>query len=129
MGVLDSLAHGHEQLQPVPDREVLPIAVLRELDSVHQLHHEIRAAGLGRPGVQHLRDVRVIHHGEGLTLRFKPRHDLLGVHAGLDDLERHPAADGRGLFGVVDDTHPALAQHLEDLERAYALRMVRSRDG
>ncbi len=41
----------------------------------------------------------------------------------------YPAADGRRLFGGVDDTHPALAQHLEDLEWAYTLRMVCSREG
>jgi hypothetical protein len=31
----------------------------------------------------------MIHQREGLPLGFKARHDLPGVHAQLDDLERH----------------------------------------
>jgi hypothetical protein len=34
----------------------------------------------------------MIHHRQRLPFRLKPRQHLLGVHAQLDDLERHAAA-------------------------------------
>ena len=38
-----------------------------------------------------------------------------GVHARLDDLQRHPAADRLRLLGDVDDAHAALADLLQQL--------------
>ena len=49
----------------------------------------------------------------------------LRVHARLDDLERHLAADRLGLLGHVDDAHPALAEQLED--PVYGPMVARSR--
>ena len=59
-----------------------------------QLHHEIRSSRVGRTGIEHLGDVRVIHQGQGLPLGLEPRHHFARVHAGLDDLQGHGAADG-----------------------------------
>ena len=39
----------------------------------------------------------------------------VGVHAGLDDLQGHPAADGLFLLGHEDGAHAALADLLEQL--------------
>ena len=39
----------------------------------------------------------------------------LRVHAGLDDLQRHLAADGLRLLGHVDDAHAALADLFPEL--------------
>ena len=38
-----------------------------------------------------------------------------GVHARLDDLQRHLAADGLDLLGHVDDAHAAFADLLQQL--------------
>jgi hypothetical protein len=54
----------------------------------------------------------VVHHRQCLTLGLESGHDLLGVHAGLDDFQRYKAADGVGLLGFVDLTHAALADFL-----------------
>jgi hypothetical protein len=49
----------------------------------------------------------MIHHRQRLPLRLEPRDDLLGVHAQLDDLERHPPSHRFGLLGHIH--HPAAA--------------------
>ena len=77
----------------------------------------------GRPvavvaGVEHSGDVRVVHHRQGLPLGLEPGDDLLGIHAGLDDLERHPPANRAFLLGHVDGAHAPLAELLEQLVRA-----------
>ena len=54
----------------------------------------------------------MIHHRERLPLGLKAGDDLLGVHAQLDDLECHAAADGFLLFGDIDHATAALAEIL-----------------
>ena len=76
--------------------EIVLVAVIGDLDAAHQFHHEIRPARVRRAGVQHLGDVRMIHHRQRLPLRLEPGDDLLGVHAQLDDLQRHAAAHRLG---------------------------------
>ena len=44
----------------------------------------------------------MVHNGERLPLGLEAGDDLLGVHPQLDDLQRHPAADGSLLVGQVD---------------------------
>ena len=60
----------------------------------------------------------MVHQRQGLALGLEPGDDLLGIHARLDDLERHPAADGLLLLGHVDDAHAPFADLLEQLVRA-----------
>ena len=67
------------------------------------------------PGVEDPGDVGVVHHRQGLALGLEPGDDLLRVHAGLDDLQRDPAADGLGLLGHVDGAHAAFADLLQEL--------------
>jgi len=81
-------------------------------------HHEIRPPLESRAGVEHLGDAGVVHQSQRLPLRLEPREDLLRVHAGFDDLQRDPAAEGSLLLSEVDDPHAALANLLEDLVRA-----------
>src|SRR5689334_21172355 len=57
----------------------------------------------------------MIHHRQGLPLAFEPSDDLFRVHAQLDDLQRHPAADGLSLFGDVNDTAATLANLFRQL--------------
>jgi hypothetical protein len=48
-------------------------------------------AAFRRPGIEHLGDVGMIHHGQGLPIGLEAGDDRLGVHPQLDDLE--------GIFG------------------------------
>ncbi len=68
---------------------------------------------LGHSRIINLRNVRVIHEGQGLALGFEPSDDLLGVHAQLDDLQRDPAADRLLLFGHIDHATTAFADLLK----------------
>ena len=61
--------------------------------AANQFHHEIRPAGRRGAAVKDLGDVGMIHQGQGLTLRLEPGDDPPGIHARLDDLERHLPAD------------------------------------
>ncbi len=57
----------------------------------------------------------MIHHRQRLPLGLEPRHHLLGVHAQLDDLEGHFAADRLLLFGDIDHAAAALPDLLQQL--------------
>ena len=57
----------------------------------------------------------MVHHGQGLPLGLEPRDHPPRVHARLDDLESHLAADRLVLLGHVDDAHPALTNLLDQL--------------
>ena len=93
------------------------IAILSDLDASHQFHHEIRAAGLGCPGVKHPRNVRMVHHRQRLPLRLKPGDDVPRVHAELDHLECHTAANRLHLFGDIDHAAAAFSQFFADFVR------------
>jgi hypothetical protein len=90
--------------------EIVLVAVVGDLDPAHQFHHEVGRPVLRRARVEHLGDVRMIHHRQRLPLRLEAGDDLLGVHAQLDDLERHAAADGFGLLRHVDHAAAAFAE-------------------
>ena len=99
-------------------REIVLVAVLRQRDAVDQLHHEIGPARVGRPRVEHVGDVGVVHQGQGLTLGLKPGDNRAGVHARLDDLQGDLAADGFPLLGHVHDAEAAFADLLQQLVAA-----------
>ena len=92
--MLNAVADLDEQLEALADRQAVPIAVAGDRFTAHVLHHEVRATLRRRPGVEHLGDRRVVHQGQRLALGLETRHDLRGVHAGLDDLDRDLAVDG-----------------------------------
>ena len=114
VGVLDRLADRHEQLQPLPRRQVVVVAVLGDRHAVDQLHDEVGPAPRGGPGVEDAGDVDMIHHCQGLPLGLEAGDDLPAVHPRLDDLERDPAPYRLGLLGHVDRAHAALADPLEE---------------
>ena len=97
MCVLYALADGDEQRQPLAGRELLAIAVFGDRLTSDQLHREVRSSRVGHTAIEHLGDVRVIHHGQGLPLGFEAFDHFPRVHAGLDDLQGHGAADGLAL--------------------------------
>jgi hypothetical protein len=100
-----------------------------------------RSAAVGGASVQHAGDVGVVHQGQRLPFRVEAGQDGLGVHTGLDDLDRDGALDWLGLLGHEDAAHAAaadlfdeLVQHLEQLvprpllgPRTCALRFHRPR--
>jgi hypothetical protein len=57
----------------------------------------------------------MVHHRQRLPLGLEAGDHLSRVHAGLDDLERHLAADRLGLFGHVDDAKTPFANLLKKL--------------
>src|SRR5262249_34920816 len=58
------------------------------------------------------------HQRQRLALGLEAGDDLTAVHARLDDLERHLAADGLLLLGDEDQAHAALTDLLHQLVRA-----------
>ena len=57
----------------------------------------------------------MIHHRQCLPLRLEPGDHLLGVHAQLDDLQRHAPPNRLGLFGHIDHPAPAFAHPFQQL--------------
>jgi hypothetical protein len=112
--VLDAVAHLGQELEPLGGREPMPVAVLGDREPLHVLHHEVRPALGGSPGIEHLGDGRVVHHRQGLALGLEAGDHLLGVHARLDDLQRDPAPNRLDLLGEPDLPHPALAEAVEE---------------
>ena len=55
----------------------------------------------------------MIHHGQRLPFGLEPGDDLLGVHAQLDDFERHPPSHRLGLFGDINHAATAFAHALQ----------------
>ena len=92
-----------------------------DVDSIDVLHHEVRLPAFGRTCFEHLCDVAVLHHRQGLKLEFEAFQHLLAVHAQLDDLQGHPPANRLLLLGQVDSPHAAFAEDLQDLERSNLL--------
>ena len=58
------------------------------------------------------------HQRQGLALRLEAGNDLAAVHAGLDDFERHLAADRVRLLGDKDQAEAPFADLLHELVRA-----------
>jgi hypothetical protein len=115
VGVLDGLADRDEQLQPLPGVEPVLVAILGDRHPLDQLHHEVGPAGLGGAGIQHAGNIGVVHQRQGLAFGLEPGDDLVGVHARLDDLQRHAASDRVFLLGHEHGAHPTLADLLEQL--------------
>ena len=63
-------------LEPVSERQVLLVTILRDRHAFHELHDEIRSAALGRSGVENGRDIRMVHHRHGLPFRLEAGDDL-----------------------------------------------------
>ena len=59
--------------------------------------------------------LRVVHQGQGLSLGLKPGDHHAGVHARLNDLQRHLAAHRLALLGHVDHAKAPFADLLQEL--------------
>jgi hypothetical protein len=69
---------------------------------------------LGDARVEDTGHVGVAHDRKCLALGLEAGEDLAAVHAGLDHLERHAAADRLDLLRQIDDPHAAFAEGLQD---------------
>src|SRR4051812_20867561 len=145
VSVLNRLADENEQAQPFLGGQLILVAILRNLNPAHQFHHEVRTAhsdaarislthpsgtfaphvGEGRSEgvfcrsrVENLRDVRMIHHGEGLALGLESGNDLPAVHAQLDNFQGHAALDRLALLRHPYFTKAAFAELLEQFVAA-----------
>ena len=124
MRVLHGLADGDEELQTLPRRQVLLVAVAGDRHPLDQLHHEVGSARTaardvapGRTGVEHLGDIGVIHQGQRLPLGLEAGQHLATVHARLHQLERDFALHRLRLLGHVDRAHAPFADLLQQLVR------------
>ena len=115
MSVLHCLADVDEQSKAFADGQLVIITVLGDRHAANQLHHEVRPARGGLAAVEHVGDIRMVHHGQRLPFRLEAGNDLPRVHAGLEDLERDAASDGLRLLGHEDNAEPALANLFQQL--------------
>jgi hypothetical protein len=107
--VLDTLADMDEQFEPPAQAHLLLVAVDVERHALDVLHHEVRTALVGRAGVEHLGDGRVVHHRQSLALGTEAGDELGGVHAALDHLQGDAATDRFLLVRFPDQAHASLA--------------------
>ena len=105
------------------------VAEAGQRQAVDQFHDEERPAIRRQAAVEDAGDVGVVHEGQGLPLLLEALHHRLGVHAGLDELQRHLALDRLGLFGDPDLAHAALADLLDQRVAARDDRAGRRRPG
>ena len=115
--MLHALAHLNEQLQPLPHRELVPVAIFGDRESDDVLHYEVRPPLACGPGIEDLGDGRMVHQGQRLTLGFETRYHLTRVHADLYQLDGHAATYRLPLLGQPDLTHAAFADQLEKVIR------------
>ena len=125
VGVLHSLAHLDEQRQPLAHAQTVLVTIVGDRHAWRVLHDEIRPSFRSGTGIKDPGDGRVLHQGQGLPLRLEARHQSLGVHAGLDELEGDGAVYGRGLLGLPDFGHATFADFLQQPVRTNRAR----RDG
>ncbi len=115
VSVLNSLADLNEQVQAFADGQLVLVAIVGDRDAANQLHHEIGTPRSGGAGVEDTGNMRMVHEGQGLALGLEAGNHLFAIHAGLDDLQRQPPADGLSLLGQEHQPHAALADLLEQL--------------
>ena len=114
VGVVDRGADVAEKGEAFLGAEAGLVAVVGDRDAFHQLHGEVRAAGAGGPGVEHLGDVRVVHHRQCLALGLEAGEHLFGVHPGLDHPEGDHPRDRYALFGHPDGAETPFADLLAE---------------
>src|SRR5262245_19023374 len=104
-----------EQFESLMVVQAVFIAVSRDRHAGHEIHHEIRSSAyrIGA-GIEHLGNVRMIHPGQRLTLRFEATDDLWRIEPELDQLDRDGSLDGRVLLRAINRAHPAFADALKN---------------
>ncbi len=119
--VPDRAADLEKQFQTPAQIQAPLIAIIRDALATHELHDEEGPTGGGDAGVEHARDVGMLHERQRLLLGGETRDHAAGIHAGLDDLERDFAAHRLALLGEIDRAKTAFAQACDDAVAADAL--------
>ena len=109
--VLDAVADLGQQVQAGVQVQRHVLAGVGDRFALDALHGEERHPVCGGPGVEDLRDRRMLHLRQRLPLDLE-EGALAGIEAlPAQQLERHRAPDRLELFGPVHRTHAALAEH------------------
>jgi hypothetical protein len=87
--VANRVADLEEQLEPLVHAEPPLVAVGVDRLALDVLHHQVGQPILGRAAVDQAGDARVVERRERLPLAAEALEDVLGIHAPLDDLDRH----------------------------------------
>ncbi len=114
VSMLYAFADLDHQLEALTGSKPIAITVRRDLLALDQLHREVRTTARRLTGIEHPGHVGVVHQCQSLTLGLETRHDLLGVHALLDDLDRHPTPDRLRLQRLPHFTHATFAELLQE---------------
>jgi len=116
--VTGRLADRDEQFETLSRGESPFVAELRDRDTSHEFHDKERLPTFGRPGIQYLGDVWMVHHRQRLPFRLKSRNHLPCVHAGFEHFERHSAANRLLLLGDENDAKSPFANLLDQRVRS-----------
>src|SRR5437667_2918948 len=111
--VLNRVANPYEKFEPLPNRELLPVAIIGNAKTFHIFHDEERPSGFRRPTIKDFGDVRMIHQRQGLPFSFKPRDHRPGIHSQLDDLKSDAAVDRFLLVRQINYSATAFADRLQ----------------
>src|SRR5208282_997550 len=114
--VLHAVAGLDEEVETLPDVELVLIAILRDRQPWHIFHDEVRLTLRREAGPEYLGDEGVIHDSERLPLRLEPMHDRLVVHARLDEFQGHGPAHRCGLLSEPHLPHTAFAEFADELK-------------
>jgi hypothetical protein len=114
VSVVDGFASLHKQLEPVFDPQLVPITVLNYGRTIDILHHKVWTAILGGSGIKDPCDIRMIEHGQSLSLDLKTRQEFpVGSQTRPDNLECHLPPYRLLLLGQVYNTVAPDAQRPE----------------
>ena len=105
------------QAEPVTDAQPFLRGIFKERCAVQILHNEVGPPLRCAPRIVDTGDVGVIHHRQRLPFLPEAGDDLLGVHAQLDNFERHAPPHRLLLIGDPHRAKPALADLLAQLVR------------
>src|ERR1043166_6829826 len=110
MRMLDGAAELDQQVQLLPYRELIGVAVIRDLDAAHEFHHKIGSALVRGAGVKNLGDIGMVDERQRLALGLEAGHHPPGIHAELDALERDLGAPRLPLLGPIAPPAAAVAE-------------------
>jgi len=112
--MLNSAADVYEELEAFLGREPARVAVIREIETFHELHREIQIARFCLSGLEYFRYSRVVHQCERLPLSLEPRSNLARLKSPANYLERDVAAHRARVHRLVHDAHSAFAENADD---------------
>src|SRR5262249_43126885 len=117
VGMLYRVADRRDQFHALPHGDVVLVAKVSDGYAFDQLHHEIWQTRGGSAPVEDLRDIGVIHDGQGLPLRLEASNHLARIQPALEQLQSDPAANGLCLLGDEDDAKTPFTDLLNQLVR------------